>query len=67
MAVVALSRFVIVQDEALSRPAEEEAIFEGVLRAADRLRDQPENKFRDRAVVIVSLAVEDPSCSPHMT
>src|SRR5207244_7725371 len=67
MPMVPLSRLIVVQHKAFAGPAVEQAVFESMTRTADGARYQPQCQFRNRAVVVMALAVQNAPCPLHMT
>lgn len=67
MPVVAFAWFVVVKNVKLARSAIEQSVSERVRRSSHRLRDQPEAEFRNCAVIVMPLAMEDAPRSWHMT
>src|SRR4051794_37713855 len=59
VAMVALPRLIVVGNDPLARPPEEQAVFQAVARAPDRRRDQPEPKLHDEAFLEGNLLIEE--------
>jgi len=65
--VIALTRLIVIQNEAFARPAVEQAVLEGVPRPFYRSRNKPEAEFGDRPIVVVALTMEYAPRPLHMT